>query len=373
MTGPTIRDVLPSAAALLGVPTATDQLALTARVGDVDRVVVILVDGMGYHLLPRLAPHAPLLADVLRGSAGWLAELTCTFPSTTPTSLVSLGTGALPGAHGILGFTLNIPGTDRVLTHIFWRDDPPARLWQPEPTWFERTAAHGVHTRVVLPEMFQGSGLTYAAYRGASFRGVLPKEDYPQRLADEVAAGPGLIYGYTAALDTAAHFFGIASDEWALAAASVDQLLSRLVDQLPPRTAVLVTADHGGLDIAPDARVDIADDPRLAAGIRVVAGEPRVRYLHTVDGATDDVCATWREVLGTRAEVLVRDAAIDSGMFGPVPAEHAARIGDVVVICTADIAVLASGWEPPEIGKLIGFHGAATPAEMAIPLIGFVS
>jgi hypothetical protein len=363
--------VLPSAAALLGVPGAADRLGLSEQIGDVERVVVILVDGLGFHLLPRLAPHAPLLADVLRGSAGWLVELACTFPSTTPTSLVSLGTGLQPGAHGVLGFTLNVPGTERVLTHIFWRDDPPPHLWQPEPTWFARANAAGVPARVVLPAPFAGSGLTDAAYRGAQFRGVGRDDDYATQLLAEVRAGPGLVYGYTAALDTAAHLFGIASEQWAQAGADVDRLLGTVVEQLPTDTALLVTADHGGLDIAADARVDIAADPRLAAGLRVVAGEPRVRYLHTVAGAAHEVLATWTELLAGRADVLSRDEAIDTGRFGDVPAAHRRRVGDVVVVCTADIAVLASGYEPPEIAKLIGFHGAGTDAEMAIPLIGF--
>jgi hypothetical protein len=94
----TICDVLPAAAALLGVPGAEDGLGLAARVGPVRRVVVLLIDGMGHRLLPVMAPHAPLLAQVIAGATGGLDELACTFPSTTPTSLVSLGTGALPGS-----------------------------------------------------------------------------------------------------------------------------------------------------------------------------------------------------------------------------------------------------------------------------------
>ncbi|MGH3561727.1 MAG: alkaline phosphatase family protein, partial [Mycobacterium sp.] len=137
-----ICDILPAAAALLGVPGAVDTLGLAERVGDVRRVAVVLVDGMGYHLLPQLAADAPLLASVLAGTDGQLDELACTFPSTTPTSLASLGTGVPPGEHGLLGFTVNIPGTDRVLTHIFWDpsnpEDPPPARWQPVPTWFER-------------------------------------------------------------------------------------------------------------------------------------------------------------------------------------------------------------------------------------------
>src|ERR1700741_4280435 len=120
-------DVLPAPGALLGAPDAVDKLALADWIGAdrVDRVAVVLVDGMGWHLLPQLAGSAPLLASVLAGDPGRVGELACTFPSTTPSSLVSLGTGAEPGEHGILGFTLNVPGTDRVLHHIRWRNDPP--------------------------------------------------------------------------------------------------------------------------------------------------------------------------------------------------------------------------------------------------------
>jgi hypothetical protein len=378
MPGPvpgSICDVLPAAAALLGAPGAVDKLALADWIGGdrVDRVAVVLVDGLGWHLLPQLAGSAPLLASVLAGETARVRELTCTFPSTTPSSLVSLGTGAQPGEHGILGFTLNVPGTDRVLVHVRWRDDPPPNEWQPLPTWFGRLRQAGIDARAVLPTHFIGSGLTDAAYRGARFRPTQPTDDYARDLADELHAGPGLVYGYTAGLDTAAHLFGVGSPGWHAAAAHVDALLTRVVQALPRTAALLVTADHGGLNVPPDARVDLDTDPRLAAGVRVVAGEARVRYLHTEPGAAVDVQATWSEVLDGRVQVYSREQAVATGMFGPVSPGHLARIGDVVVVCTGDAAVLATGHEPPESARLIGFHGAATAAEMAIPLIAFTA
>ena len=116
-------------------------------------------------------------------------------------------------------------------------------MWQPVPTWFERLKNAGVSARAVLAAMFIGSGLTEAAYRGAEFHPASPTDDYARLLADELRAAPGLVYGYTAELDTAAHVFGIGSDQWHTAATNVDALLSRLLDTLPANTAVLVTAD----------------------------------------------------------------------------------------------------------------------------------
>jgi hypothetical protein len=366
-----ICDVLPAAAELLSAAGAVDALGVTECAGGVRRVAVVLVDGMGRHLLPELAADAPLLATVLSGGAGRLDELTCTFPSTTPTSLASLCTGVTPGEHGILGFTVKLPDTDRVLNHIFWRDDPPPAQWQPVPTWFERLQQAGVGARAVLPAAFVGSGLTEAAYRGAQFVAATFDDDYAQLVVDQLRAAPGLVYAYTAVLDTAAHAFGIGSAEWHAAGAYVDALLTRLVEALPPDAALLITADHGGLNVPKHRRIDLDADSRLSAGVRVVAGDPRVRYLHTEPGAACDVIAAWSELLSGRAEVRSRDDAVAAGLFGSVRAEHLPRIGDVVVTCTDDTAVLASAHEPREVAQLIGFHGAATPAEMAIPLITF--
>jgi hypothetical protein len=364
-----LTDVLSSACGVLGVPGTADRLDLAGRVGDVDRIVVLLVDGLGYHLLPAAAPHAPTLAAALAGRLGALDELTCTFPSTTPTSLVTLGTGVAPGEHGILGFTLNVPGTDRVLTHITWTGDPPVPLWQPVPTLLARAERAGVRVSVVSRPEFEGSGLTEAAYGTPHYVGAGRSEELADQLVAEIGAGPGLVYGYHPTLDTTAHLHGIASPEWAQAAAGVDRLITRVAEGLPSEAALLVTADHGALDVPATSRIDLDQDPRLAAGVRVVAGEPRVRYLHTAAGAGADVLATWRAVLGDRAEVLSREQAVDSGLFGAVRKEHLARIGDVVVICRGDTVVLASGHEPEMVSKLIAFHGSLTPEETAIPLL----
>jgi len=243
-------DVLPSALAVLGMPGVEDRLGLRESLTGVRRIGLLLVDGLGYHLLPLAAPAAPTLTEVLAGRLGRLRELACGFPSTTPTSLVSLGTGALSGAHGVLGFTLNVPGTDRVLKHVEWGDDPDPLVWQPVPTLFARAAAAGVPVRVLARPEFIGSGLTTAAYRGAEYVPT-PDGELPDRMLAALRTGPGLVYGYHPTLDTNAHLHGIDSPQWMDEASVVDALLARLLDGLPPDAALLVTADHGGLNAPP--------------------------------------------------------------------------------------------------------------------------
>ena len=368
MTGALV-DVLPSSLAVLGMRGVVDRLDLPARIGDARQIAVLLVDGLGFHLLPAAAEQAPMLRNVLAGTAGRLDELSCGFPSTTPTSLVSLGTGVLAGAHGILGFTVNVPGTDRVLTHIMWRDDPPPAQWQPVPTLFARAAAEGIGCSVVSRPEFAGSGLTVSAYDGARYVAAARSEELAAAVIAELRAGTRLVYGYHPSLDTVAHLHGIDSSQWRRAARSVDRLVERIAEGLPAGAALVVTADHGALDVPLGARYDAGTYSRLRSGVRVIAGEPRARYLHTVAGAHDDVTATWREVLGPAALVVSRNEAIESGWFGPVPAEHGGRIGDVVVVCQGDAVVLASGHEPDAVAKLVAFHGAMTPVETAVPLI----
>lgn len=363
-----LADLMPSAAAALGLP-GPDPLGLAAPLDGVRRLAVLLVDGLGWHQLPVAAPHGPTLADL--AVAPTARELTAGFPSTTPTSLVTIGTGAAPGAHGVVGFCLNVPGTDRVLNHIEWTADPDPRQWQPVEPLYARLGAAGIVTTVVANPEFEGSGLTVAAYRGAGYRGA--------RSVDELAAGMlaalrgsarALVYGYFGAVDRAGHHHGVDSVQWRAAVTDVDRLVRMVAEGLPADAALLVTADHGQLNVPSDRRFDLGTDPRLRAGVAVVAGEARVRYLHVVPGARDDVLAAWREVLGPAAWVATREEMVAAGWYGGhVPPEHLARIGDVVAVCGDDHVVLASGLDPPIVSRFVGFHGSYTPVEMSVPLL----
>src|SRR2546423_14029435 len=134
-----------------------------------------------------------------------------------------------------------------------------------------------------------------------------------------LADAPALSYGYHPTLDSMGHVYGVDSDQWRAAATEVDGLLARLVDGLPTDAALLVTADHGQLDVPADLRFDIDADPRLAAGLTVVAGEARARYLHTRPGAAPAGIDAGRLVLRAAPWVASRQAAVATRLYRPGP------------------------------------------------------
>jgi len=365
-----LADVLPGAATALGVPVArgdlpADPLDLTGALHGARRVLVLLVDGLGSDLLRAHADLAPTLAGLARP----VGDLSAPCPSTTPVSLATLGTGLPPGSHGILGFVTDVPGEDRTLNHVQWADDPDPDIWQARPTVFEQAQAAGVDATAVGPYAYAGSGLTRAVYRGARYTGSVSHGDLCALALGALAATPrALVYGYLPELDLTGHVRGVDSPSWRAQLALIDRLVEQLVAGLPDDAALLVTADHGMLDVPADTRLDLDAEPALAAGVRVLAGEPRARYVHAEPGAEDDVLVAWREVLGDRAWVVSRDEAVATGIFGPVDDAVAARIGDVVAVARGSWALVTPEHEPGP-SRLVAYHGSLTATELAIPLL----
>jgi hypothetical protein len=361
---PSLGDVLPAAAHALGVDVGfhTTSLVLPQAAA----YVVFLVDGLGHELVAEHPGDAPFLHELLLegpGSGG-----TCAVPSTTATSLTSLGTALSPGQHGVVGFTARVPGTDTLLNALFWDKEVDPLEWQPHPTAFGRLQAAGVQTTVVSKREFAGSGLTVAGQRGAAYVGA---DRVGERLAAVVAATaatPSLTYVYDGDLDWTGHRYGVDSPQWRAQLSAADSAVEQLREALPAEVRLVVVADHGMVDSPPEARIDVDTVPVLREGVRLLGGEARFRHLYCASGAVDDVVATWRAELGPRAEVLSRDEAVARGWFGPVDSPVRPRLGDVVVAARGDAAVMSSVDFPYE-NRLVGLHGSLTAREMRIPIL----
>ncbi|MGW0534455.1 alkaline phosphatase family protein [Streptomyces sp. NPDC003032] len=366
-----LADLLPTLVAHQGVPGY--EAPAIAELAPADRNCVFLIDGLGWEQLKAHPAEAPFLTSLLHSSRGGTGQpITAGFPATTATSLASVGTGLPPGAHGLPGYTVRDPATGELMNQLRWIPWTDPRKWQPYPTVFQQAHDAGVHTAQVSSPTFENTPLTKIALSGGSFRGKLSGEDRMDLAAQQLAAGDrSLVYTYYAEVDGKGHRFGVDSDAWRGQLMYVDRLAQRLAEQLPPRSALYVTADHGMLDIPFDdaSRIDFDEDWELRAGVAHLGGEGRARHVYAVPGAVNDVLTVWREVLGEQFWVASRDEAIAAGWFGPhIDQRVYERLGDVIAAAHDDVAIIASEREPKE-SSLVGMHGSMTPVEQLVPLL----
>ncbi|MGN6089382.1 MAG: alkaline phosphatase family protein, partial [Actinomycetales bacterium] len=177
-----------------------------------------------------------------------------------------------------------------------------------------------------------------------------------------------LVYAYLSDLDGTGHRVGVDSDAWREQLWFVDQLVARLRRAMPADSLLLVTGDHGMVDIARDRRVDLAELPELWPGIEAIAGEPRATTLRLVAGeSAQQVAATWNARLGPDFLALPMTAAAE--LYGGLSATAARRAGDVLVLAVAeDVALIDSRHRSTKASWLHGMHGGLTDAERIVPL-----
>jgi hypothetical protein len=351
-----------------------DQAGNVLGLPETGRVCLLIIDGLGLELLRAHQAAAPFLAELAFNSR----PLTAGFPSTTVTSLGSLGTGLPPSVHGMLGYQVAIPGTGRLLNGLNWPKDVDPVGWQRRPTIFDRAFAAGVSATYVAPRGYEKTGLSIAALRGPQFKGADSLGTLAAMTAEALAeSDAALVAAYHGDLDSTGHVYGVSSQAWVFQLSHVNRLVEQLVSALPTGTALYVTADHGMVNVGPDDKIDTDEGPAavLREGVALLGGEPRARHVYTAPGAAADVLATWREVLGEHAWVASREEAVKDGWFGPpgvIDEAMAARIGDVVAACAGTSAVIASKAEPLQ-SSLFGMHGSLTAAEQLVPLLAFAA
>ena len=369
-----LGELLPSMLSALGIRGFANFLAIEPAA----RACLLLVDGLGWELLRENRTSAPFLNSIAR------EPLTAGFPATTAASLSSLATGLPPGEHGLIGYTMTLPGYDRAFNSLTWslyglgprvdlREEVVPEAFQPQPTLPERADAAGVPIHYLGPAFHKSSGLSRAIGRGQRFHAAESLEAVQAAALRRLEARPAFVYGYHSRLDAAGHVEGVASQAWRDELVAVDQAVRTLAEQLPADTTLVVTGDHGMVDLHPNERLDLADHPDLAAGVTLLAGEARARYVRTVPGAADDVVNAWRSILGNRMWVWTRDEAISTGIFGQRVTDQAReRIGDVVAAAHGRVGIVQRDVDPAQ-ARLNGHHGSLTLAEQLVPLCVFRS
>ena len=331
---------------------------LPAPAVDARQVVLLTLDGVGWEQLRARSHLAPNLCAMTGG------PITTVAPSTTATALTSLTTGEPPARHGVVGYRVRVGGND-VLNVLRWRvPSGDARQLVPPSEFQDIEPFEGTRPPVVTRAEFSETGFTGAHLAGVRLYGWRMPSTLVTWVRRFLNDGEPFVYAYYDGVDKVAHEHGI-GDAYDDELAATDRLVGDVIGILPPGACLVVTSDHGQVDVGD--RV-VALGPDVLEVTSLLSGEGRFRWLHARPGLEGRLIEAARDGYSSQAWVRTRDEAVKEEWFGgPLSPDATTRLGDVVMAPFEPVAFL----DPGDIGevKLRSRHGSLTSAEMLVPLV----
>ena len=339
------------------------------------RLALVVIDGIGEN---QLARHL----ETGGGQHFWSAHprriLTTVFPATTAAATTTLTTGASPTEHGVLGWHLHLPDLGLVSTIL----KATTRTGMPiagEPFDLTRylalpsPLATTLGRRVLLSfgaiprSRFSRAGTSWTERR--AFRTLAGMERCLLQFARERTAG--LAYAYWPEYDTLVHEYGSHHRHARQHLEAIDTILARLAIRLAGTgTALLVTADHGLVDVPPEGRVDLRAVPGFYEALAMLpSGDARQVHCFVRPAHARTFAARVRRSLGHACYCVPGAEILQSGLFGPGRPHPAlaSRTGDFVLLAR-DHHAFASPLPGERADFLAANHGGMSADEMLVPL-----
>lgn len=345
--------------------------------GEAASVVLLVVDGLGANFLSEAGAGSVLAAHCRR-------TLTSVFPSTTASAVTTLMTGASPAEHGLNGWFIRDRRFGGVIAPLplELRGNGPLGAFRIAQRLFRQASMFRDSARPVVmlsPQEIAFSPFSRHHARGAHIRpydGLATMEEEIVAAVRGFGRGGGFVHAYYPRFDALSHAYGCRSERAKACFGQVDAAFARLCERLAgSRTRILVTADHGFIDSAPERTLHIAADADVSAMLAApLFGERRLAFCAVRAGA-EAAFERWAdEALRGRGVLMSGADCLDAGLLGPgrPHARLAERIGTHVLLMEPGWTVVdtVEGEEPY---TLVGVHGGMTADEMNVPLVAVVA
>lgn len=347
--------------------------ALRSRVGHHDHYFFVLVDGLGMNLR-GFFPAGGFLESSLAG------EIRSPFPSTTAVALTSLATGLWPAEHGLTGWWTHFPEHKRTIAPLIFLE----RATRTHGSRLGLSIEDLISARPVVGSFFRNTAsflpreITGGAYALWSRSGtpILPfrSNRHLRRLVQRdrrTLSGPSYRYLYILTVDALCHRYGTRSEQVAKEVARVDTLLSRIRSNLPASVRMVVTADHGLVDVPSERTFLLQDaDPLTSHLLGGQSGEGRTPVFHVKPGHREAFLEQFeRSAAAEHFSLHSPDDLAGMGLYGPHPLSEAAKLhlGDYVGISRDAVRFeyVPVGTDPIRHRAV---HGGLLPEEMNVPL-----
>lgn len=336
-------------------------------------VVLLVVDGLGYDYLSKQGGGSHLHVH-LRSS------LTSVCPSTTSAAVPSFLTGLAPQQHGFTGWFTWFRELGNILAILPFQPRHGGSLGQPGfnpgmlsgcESLFERIQT-GKH--VVIPERIAESEFNLAFHDGANICKFTGLADFFGVIEGAATCKNerNYVYAYWPEFDSMAHSKGVGSEDVAQHFAEFDAAFGRFVRSMQGTdTKIIVTADHGFVDIPASGVIQVSDHPLLADTLVLpLCGEQRFAFCYVHPEKSDRFREYVMAELSHAVELYKSTDLIKQGWFGlgePHP-ELASRVGHYAMVMRPGYKIRdrVLGEKPK---RHIGVHGGVSPEEMLVPLV----
>jgi hypothetical protein len=393
--GGSLANLPPTIGRLLGVEEGwvapgldTD---LVADTDEIERVVLVLLDGVGWHRLTRQLGEDASVLELLQPYHPSLRSITSVSPATTSVATTTLWcNGAAPAEHGMLGYTFLLPEAGLVANLLFWIPawKPGARYGEleswglkpeaflPVPSIAQVLASGGVKTTAFLPAGIAKSPLSRLQMRGAEVEGYVNAADLWLKLSgwlDKTSGGRAYAYAYYPDFDSLSHRDGPEARFWPFLwrelAFHLEGFFKRLTSKERRGTLLLLTSDHGHVASPLEKRVVVQDHPDLTRRLALTpGGEARHTYLYARSGHAEAVHDYVTERLADRFMLLDAEEALAAGLYGPPERLHPEtprRLGDFILLPKGGNYL----WMKQLETTFYGLHGGLEADEMLVPLL----
>ena len=358
---------------LEGVEASPGVTFLCRKIGKADHYLFVLIDGLGMDLVNRLPQYSLL-------RSGTVGELQGVFLSTTASALTTLATAQWPCSHSVPGWwtRLEPPGITAVtLAHVERSTRKPLSefgvsvedLFPCASFW---PKLHYEPLSILPAEIVDSPFSNYA--RGGTARIGYTGLREAVKVASEAildASGPSLTYLYLPQVDTLSHHEGPEHQTVREFVFVLEQELSELVAAVSGRARIVISADHGQLQVPEADRFLLSDDDPILRHLKCApSGETNVPIFH-VRGDCEDAFATeFSARFGEHFILLTLEHVEGMRLLGPkaLSPMMKERMGDFLAIAQKPACICVG--PPEESGSdNNGIHGGLSPAEMIVPLI----
>jgi len=344
------------------------------EIGEFRNVVFILIDGLGYQYLGTHQRDSFIHDKVL-------TRITSVFPTTTSASITSLATGVAPQQHAVTGWFMHLkevgvvsqilPFNPRIGGMMFSDIGLTPSMFIDRGLIFDRLPVDC--TCIIKDDIIASAFSSFMA--GMSERvAYVGLEGFFKRIR-EACAGEHpkkFIYAYWSHFDTLCHLYGVDNEATHAHFREIDDGLRSLYEDLSGSdTCIIVTADHGQLDVTDETTVQLSDHPSILNCMTLpICGEARAAFCYVRPRLANSFERYVEDELGEYCALLKGHEMIEEGFFGsgePNPRLFD-RVGDYVLMMK-DNYVIRDRLLGEREHVLKGYHGGLDSEELYVPLL----